>query len=132
MLIGQLADELGLPPETVRFYERRGLLPTPRRAANGYRIYDDDALSHLRFIRIAQTAGLTLAEIGSIIAINDSGATPCGHVTDLLEAKLEDVLDRQRQLADLEAELTRLVDRSRRLDPADCNSDDICQILADR
>lgn len=129
MLIGQLSDELGVPPETVRFYERRGLLPTPKRAANGYRIYDDSALHNLRFIRIAQAAGLTLAEIGSIIAISNGGSSPCGHVTDLLETKLAEVQQRQRELVALETELAQLVKRCSQLDPADCSNTDICHIL---
>ena len=51
MLIGQLADTLGIPTRTVRFYERKGLLPDPERAENGYRVYDDTTLARLRFIR---------------------------------------------------------------------------------
>ena len=57
MLIGQLADHLGIPTRTVRFYERKGLLPEPERAGNGYRVYDDTTLVRLRFIRTAQAAG---------------------------------------------------------------------------
>ena len=71
MLIGQLADALGIPTRTVRFYERKGLLPEPERAENGYRVYDDTTLARLRFIRTAQAAGLTLAEIASIIGVRD-------------------------------------------------------------
>ena len=129
MLIGELADALDVPTETVRFYERRGLLPEPARAANGYRIYDDSTLARLRFIRSAQTAGLTLAEIGGIVETRDNGTAPCTHVTELLEAKLEGVRDRQKQLAALESEIEALVERSHHLDPADCTDTDICHIL---
>lgn len=129
MLIGELADALGVPTETVRFYERRGLLPEPARATNGYRIYDDTTLARGRFIRSAQTAGLTLAEIGRIVATRDEGTVPCTHVTELLEAKLEDVRDRQHQLAALETEIVALIERSHHLDPADCTDTDICHIL---
>ena len=129
MLIGELADTLGVPTQTIRFYERRGLLPEPERAANGYRLYGDATLVRLRFVRIAQAAGLTLAEIASIIDIRDEGTAPCTHVGGLLETKLIEVRERQRQLAGLEAELEQLVDRSHRLDPADCSDTDICHIL---
>jgi DNA-binding transcriptional MerR regulator len=129
MFIGELADALGVPTETVRFYERRGLLPEPARAANGYRIYDDSTLARLRFIRSAQTAGLTLAEIGGIVETRDNGTAPCTHVTELLEAKLEEVRDRQRQLAALETEIEALIERSHHLDPTDCTDTDICHIL---
>jgi len=129
MLIGKLADALGVPPETVRFYERRGLLPEPERASNGYRLYRDAALHRLRFIRTAQAAGLTLAEIGAIIDLRDEGTVPCGHVGVLLETKLAEVQQRQRHLAAVEVELDQLLRRSRSLDPADCGEDDICHIL---
>lgn len=129
MLIGQLAEALGVPTQTVRFYERRGLLARPERAPNGYRLYDDGAVQRGRFIRSAQAAGLTLAEIGSIIDIRSEGAAPCTHVSALLEAKLADVSERQRQLAALQSELEHLLRRSGLLDPADCGVDDVCHIL---
>lgn len=129
MLIGELADALDLPPETVRFYERRGLLPEPQRATNGYRLYSDAALHRLRFIRTAQAAGLTLTEIRSIIDLRDEGTVPCSHVGALLETKLAEVQQRQRHLAALEIELDQLLRRGRSLDPADCGDDDVCHIL---
>jgi MerR family mercuric resistance operon transcriptional regulator len=129
MRIGEVADALGLPTRTIRFYERRGLLPEPDRSANGYRVYHDATIERLRFIRSAQAAGLTLAEIGSVIDVRDGGIAPCEHVGDLLQAKLEDVETRQRELEALERELKSLLKRSRRLDPADCGARDVCHIL---
>ena len=58
MLIGELADIAGVTCQTVRFYERRGLLPDAERGANGYRVYDEAMLARLRFINVAQAAGL--------------------------------------------------------------------------
>lgn len=130
MLIGQLADALEIPTRTIRFYERKGLLPDPQRAENGYRVYDDATLARLRFIRTAQAAGLTLAEIASIIHVRDDGIAPCSHVDSLLETKLAEVRDRRRQLAALESELAQLLDRSRQLDPADCTAGEICHIFS--
>lgn len=129
MLIGQLANEVGIRPETIRLYESRGLLPEPQRAPNGYRTYNEATMTRLRFIRIAKAAGLTLAEIGSVLALRDSGTEPCNHVDQLLESKLSQIQKQRRQLAVLEKELKHLVDRSRQLDPADCTDEDICQIL---
>lgn len=129
MLIGELADAVDLPTRTVRFYEGRGLLPEPRRADNGYRVYDDSTLNLLRFIRSAQTAGLTLAEIGSVIDIRENGEAPCSHVDGLLDAKLDAIRERREQLAVMERELAALVERSRDLDPAACGAGDICHIL---
>jgi len=79
--IGELADAAGLPSQTVRFYERRGLLPEPVRGANGYRIYGESTLTRLNLVRTSQAAGLTLAEIGSVIDLRDHGNVPlqaCG------------------------------------------------------
>jgi DNA-binding transcriptional MerR regulator len=129
MLIGALAEAAGLPARTVRFYERRGLLPEPGRAANGYRVYDDATLPRLRFIRSAQAAGLTLSEIRRVIEIRDEGAAPCAHVGALLTDKLDEVRERRGQLETLEREIERLIERGDHLDPADCAADDICQIL---
>ena len=129
MLIGELADTAGLPSQTIRFYERRGLLREPVRGANGYRIYDESTLTRLGFIHTAQAAGLTLAEIGSIIDLRDDGNVPCTHVASLLDSKLADVRTRIRSLAVLEAELKEVIERSHRLNPADCTDADICHIL---
>ena len=129
MRIGELAIASGHPTRTIRFYETRGLLPEPTRAANGYRVYTDADRDRLDFIRNAQTAGLTLAEIASVIRLRDDGTTPCSHVNELLDAKLADVQQRLDQLTQLRTELRQLVRRGRTLDPADCTTGDICHIL---
>lgn len=129
MLIGDLAETVGLDTQTIRFYERRGLLPEPRRAANGYRTYDETSVERLRFIRSAQTAGLTLAEIGSVVDLRDHGDAPCTHVSALLSNKLDAVRARRAELATLESELERLIERGDLLNPADCTESDICHIL---
>lgn len=130
MLIGELAEAVGLPTQTIRFYERKGLLADPERGANGYRNYNESTLTQLHFIGAAQTAGLTLAEIGSIIDLRDDGTVPCTHVAGLVESKLAAVRARIATLAALEAELEALVERSHRLDPADCSDAEICHILS--
>lgn len=130
MLIGELAEAVALPTQTIRFYERKGLLPDPERGSNGYRNYDGSTLTRLYFIGAAQAAGLTLAEIGSIIELRDDGTAPCTHVAGLVENKLAAVRARIATLVALEAELEGLVERSHRLDPADCSDAEICQILS--
>lgn len=129
MRIGELAAAVGLPAQTIRFYERRGLLPEPARGPNGYRYYPDQTTSRVAFIRAAQAAGLTLTEISSIIDLRDDGHLPCAHVTNLIDAKLADVRGRMRDLATLARELEQLLDRSHHLDPADCTDTDICHII---
>ena len=130
MRIGELAAATGLPTQTIRFYERRGLLPQPQRGPNGYRIYDAATLPRLQFIRSGQGAGLTLLEIATILQLRGEGATPCAHVSELLSSKLHGVHTRQRDLATLETELETLISRSQRLDPADCTDAQICHIIA--
>lgn len=128
-MIGQLADAVGIAAPTVRFYERKGLLPAPQRADNGYRVYDNTALSRLQFIRSAQAAGLTLAEIRGVTDIRDRGEAPCTHVEALLDAKLAEIRRRREELAGTERQLRALLARGRQRDPADCGEGDICHIL---
>lgn len=129
MLIGELAAAAGVPSQTVRFYEGEGLVPPPERAANGYRMYDDQTLARLRFIRAAQACGLTLAEVRGVLDVRDGGEAPCNHVATLVEDKLTDVRQRIADLRSLEAELRELRTRSRSLDPADCTDAEICHLL---
>jgi len=130
MRIGEAAETAGVPTQTIRFYERRGLLPAPRRGPNGYREYDASILTRLAFIRSGQAAGLTLVEVASILDLRRDGAVPCAHVHSLLVTKLDDIRARQRELAVLEVELEGLITRSDRLDPADCTDVQICHIIA--
>ena len=130
MLIGEVANAAGMTTQAIRFYERKCLLPDAERGANGYRVYDEALLTRLRFITVAQTAGLTLAEIRSIIDLRDKGSVPCGHVATLLESKLAAVRARMRHLAALQVELEALLEHGNRLDPANCTDDDICHILS--
>ncbi|MDO8106402.1 heavy metal-responsive transcriptional regulator [Isoptericola sp. b441] len=129
MLIGELADVAGMTSQAIRFYERKGLLPVADRGANGYRVYDESMLTRLRFITVAQAAGLTLSEIRSIIDLRDDGTVPCAHVVALIDAKLTDVRARIRHLAAMQGELEALLEDSHLLDPADCADDDICHVL---
>ena len=130
MRIGEVAVAADVPTQTIRFYERRGLLPQPERAPNGYRDYDDSVLARLAFIRSGQAAGLTLVELGSVLDQRRDGAVPCAHVQSLLLAKLDDVRARQRELATMAKELEGLIARSERLDPADCIDAETCHIIA--
>ncbi len=130
MRIGEVAAAADLPTQTIRFYERRGLLPQPSRGVNGYREYDSSVLTRLAFIRSGQAAGLTLVEVASILDLRRDGAVPCAHVRSLLLAKLDALRARQRELAVLQAELEGLISRSDRLDPADCTDTQICHIIA--
>jgi|TARA_R100000365_G_C2740556_1_gene69271 DNA-binding transcriptional MerR regulator len=130
MRIGEVAAAAGVDPQTIRFYERRGLLPPPQRDPNGYRAYEDPILPRLQFIRSGQGAGLTLVEIATILDMRGDGVMPCLHVRDLLSTKLRDVRARRAELAALEAELEALINRSDGLNPVDCTDTDVCHIIS--
>ncbi|MEJ5946914.1 heavy metal-responsive transcriptional regulator [Pseudokineococcus basanitobsidens] len=129
MRIGEAAAAAGVSTQTIRFYERRGLLPQPQRGVNGYREYDASVLARLAFIRSGQAAGLTLVELSNILELRRDGTVPCAHVDSLLRSKLDGIRARRRELAVLEAELEGLISRSDGLDPADCTETDICHVI---
>ena len=129
MRIGELAQRAGLSPKALRYYEQVGILPEPARTSSGYRDYDDDAIDRLTFVRAAQTAGLSLAEIAGVLDIRDRGEAPCAHVEELIATKLGEVEDKIRQLEATREELRSLAQRASQLDPADCGEGHICHIL---
>src|SRR5437899_5223899 len=94
-----LADRIGVQPEAIRYYERRGLLPPPQRAASGYRIYTPDHLERVEFIKKCQTLGFSLDEIRELMELKFLGTSPCQHVRDLLLEKIKEV---ESQIARLE------------------------------
>lgn len=95
--IGQLAQTAGIGVETIRYYERRGLMPEPPRAASGYRRYPEDAAQRLRFIRRAKRLGFTLDEIIALLRLQAGGER--ADVKAAAEAKLAEI---ETRLADLE------------------------------
>lgn len=106
--IGELAAELGLNPKTIRYYEEIGLLPAPPRTSAGYRLYGDADRERLRFVAKAKAIGLTLEEIGDILALQREGVQPCAHVLALLDRKLAAVDEHLRALAEFRKELVAL------------------------
>jgi DNA-binding transcriptional MerR regulator len=129
MRIGELARRSGVTTKTLRFYEYAGVLAQPARGPSGYRDYDDGALTRLRFVRAAQSAGLTLTEVRDIIAIRENNGPPCTHVVGLLDRHLDDLETRIRELTTMRKEVRRLRDRATGLDPANCTDDDICHVI---
>lgn len=127
MRIGELADRSGVTTKTIRFWESQGLLTEPARTPSGYRDYRPQVEDRLSFIRHAQTAGLTLAEIRQVLAISDDGQPPCGHVTDLIHQRLAEVDHRLRELTETRQLLDRLSKRAADQNPADCAG--YCAIL---
>ncbi|MEM9215630.1 MAG: heavy metal-responsive transcriptional regulator [Cyanobacteria bacterium P01_F01_bin.150] len=104
--IGQVAAKSGLPVKTIRYYEEIDLLsPDVERSESGYRLFDPKVLNRLAFIKRAQSLGLTLNEISSILTVHDDGQLPCGTVRKRLEAKLDDIQTQIEALETLKAEL---------------------------
>jgi DNA-binding transcriptional MerR regulator len=96
--VSELAKKAGVSTDTIRYYEKDGLLPEPPRTHSGYRQYDEAAVDRLHFIRGAQMLGLKLADIKELLDIRDRGACPCGHTQRLLG----------RRVAEVDAEIRRL------------------------
>lgn len=111
--IGELAGEMGINPKTIRYYEAIGLLPAPARTQAGYRRYGAADRQRVRFIAKAKAIGLTLREIGEILALRDGGSEPCPHVQDLLDRKLASVDEQLRLLAEVRAELLALQEEAK-------------------
>lgn len=86
-----LAKRIGVQPETIRYYERRGLLPPLERGASGYRVYTPEHIQRVEFIKKCQTLGLSLDEIRELMDLKFLGTSPCRHVRDLLLEKIKDV-----------------------------------------
>lgn len=103
LLIGELAARTRLSRKALRLYERAGILPPVRRTESGYRVYGLDAVALLAFVAQARRLGFRLDEIKSIVTVKRSGRTPCLHVANLVQAKLDSI---ERTLSDL-AEVRR-------------------------
>lgn len=106
--VSELAQSAGVSADTIRYYERLGLLPEASRTHAGYRQFQEGDTRRIRFIKDAQRLGLTLTEIGELLKIQDNGACPCGHTKTLLERRLAQVNSEIAALAKLRDELTRL------------------------
>lgn len=115
-LSGELARLAGVSTDTLRHYERKGVLPIARRLNNGYRRYAPDSLERVRLIRRALAVGFTLDELARFLAARDRGYAPCNEVRSLAAEKLIDVESRLNELLSLRDELrTTIMDWDRRL-----------------
>jgi len=108
MKIGELATEVGCDVQTVRFYEREGLLEEPPRDASGYRHYDQRQVAQLRFIRHLRTLDIPLLEVRQLLEFAASPVQSCGQVNDLLDDHIGLVKQRVRALKALEKQLVSL------------------------
>ncbi len=106
--IRALSGRTNVPARTIRFYEAIGLLAPARRSANGYRLYDGQDAERLSFIRSARTLNFSLTEIAQILAVRDRHQPPCQHVMELIQAHLDEVEVRMRELQKLKRDLAAL------------------------
>ncbi len=108
MTIGKVARRAGVGVETVRYYEREGLIAEPPRRASGYRQYTSDAVDRLCFIRRAKELGFSLKEIKELLALSLAPGTTCGEIKGRAEAKVDDIEDRIRGLQRMRRALKKL------------------------
>ena len=108
MRIGNLAEATGTPVETIRFYEREGLIPAAQRADNNYRQYTAAHAERLAFIRHCRNLDMALDEIRSLLKFKDSPSEDCGQVNALLDEHIGHVAHRMRELRALEKQLKAL------------------------
>ncbi len=108
--IGEVARRAELGVETLRYYERRGLLGSPRRTESGYRLYPQAIFGRLDFIRKAQAMGFTLEEIARIIQESESGQSPCADVRRIARQKLVELDKKLKELRQFRVELARTVE----------------------
>jgi MerR family copper efflux transcriptional regulator len=128
MIVKAAADAAGVSPKAVRLWESKGLLPQAERTDAGYRLFTNDDITVLRFIRQAKALDLTLTEIKDILDLQRHGATPCGQVTALLDAHITEI---DRKLGDLRAMRRTLVEAGRAARASQRRGEDaaICQII---
>jgi DNA-binding transcriptional MerR regulator len=99
LTVAELAAEVGIGPDTVRYYERVGLLPPPPRTSGDHRRYPSEAIDRLRFVQGCQRLGLRLEEIRNLLEVRDTGQCACAPAGELLTSRL----------AELDAEVARLL-----------------------
>ena len=105
--IGRLAKQAGVGVDTVRFYERRGLLPQPQRTASGYRMYGQETISRIRFVRRAKRLSFTLDEIENLLKLQDEGGAKA-EVKAITNRKLKQIEAKIADLSRMRAVLTTL------------------------
>src|SRR5512146_1319187 len=106
---GELAKQAGVNRETVRYYEKHGLLPEPGRSDSNYCLFEEAAVERLRFIKRAQAVGFALSEIRELLELRYANTAACGDVRAIVEGKIETIEAQIRALEDMRAVLSELV-----------------------
>ncbi len=108
--IGEAAEKAGVHKETIRYYERRALIPEPARRRSGYRIFTDEHVQRIKFIKRAQELGFTLSEIEDLLTLRVDDHTTCADVRQRAEKKLADVEEKITELQRIRDALQHLTD----------------------
>lgn len=106
MRIGELAKLAACLPETIRFYEQKGLLPPPVRSLANYRLYDGRHADRLYFIRRCRALGMSLDEVQTLLGFQDSPDQPCGGVNELVDQHISEIDRQMSELGSLRSELS--------------------------
>lgn len=120
LTVGQLAKQGGVNLQTIRYYERRGILPKPQRSPSGYRVFPGEAVLQVRFVKQAQSLGFSLKEIEELLGLRIDPPTPktCDQVRQRAEVKVSEVDEKMRGLRAMRKALTRLIDACHRREPS--------------
>ena len=113
MKIGEVAKRSNIGIETIRYYEREGLLLDPERRPSGYRQYDESTVERLEYIRGAKELGFTLAEIRELLDLSFAAHAGCAHIRQRAEAKVADIKEKIRSLQRMNRSLGKIVERCR-------------------
>jgi DNA-binding transcriptional MerR regulator len=128
--IGQVAHETGLSIDTIRFYEKQGLLKRSPRTEGGFRLFGTGDIETLKFVRKAQELGFSLNEIRELLILRSDHVPACSHVKELLDQKLVGVEQKIRELQDLERSLKRALQKCKReLKTAAAGHEECCPVI---
>lgn len=127
MQIGRVAESTGLSVDTIRFYEKQGLVPPTQRTSAGYRVYEDTDVDRLRRIGRAQDLGFSLQEIRELLLIEDGEPDGCSHVRDLIADKIGRVKEKIIGLRRIEKRLAKAQEQCAAALTKSCNAE--CPVL---
>jgi DNA-binding transcriptional MerR regulator len=128
--IGQVAQETGLTIDTIRFYEKQGLLKQSVRTEGGFRLFGNNEIETLKFVRKAQNLGFSLSEIRELLILRADHVPACSHVEELLKQKLAGVEQKIEELRKLEQSLKAALRKCKRaLRTAALGHEDCCPVL---
>lgn len=118
--ISQVAKAANLPATTVRYYERVGLVEPEDRSAGNYRLYSEESLRKLKFIRSAQAIGFTLDDVKALLSTPDNTAVSCREVQSLIEERLAEVTERLNDLRHVQRVLRSSLEKCKETESSDC------------